>query len=47
MTYDELKAEFKSRVKSLKLTDMTALNHKCAEILGKIVSENVFEIDDI
>ncbi|MDE7364281.1 MAG: hypothetical protein K2N27_05255, partial [Ruminococcus sp.] len=47
MTYDELKAEFLRRVNLLKLTDMAALNHKCAEILGKIVSENVFEIDDI
>lgn len=47
MTYDELKTEFLRRVNLLKLTDMTALNHKCAEILGKIVSENVFEIDDI
>lgn len=47
MTYDELKTEFLRRVNLLKLTDMTALNRKCAEILGKIVSENVFEIDDI
>ncbi|MDE6788353.1 MAG: hypothetical protein K2J47_03425, partial [Ruminococcus sp.] len=47
MTYDELKTEFESRVKSLKMTDMTALNRKSAEILGELVSENVFEIDDI
>lgn len=47
MTYDELKTEFLHRVNLLKLTDMTALNRKCAKILGKIVSENVFEIDDI
>ncbi|MDE7098794.1 MAG: hypothetical protein K2O60_06575 [Ruminococcus sp.] len=47
MTYNELKTEFLRRVNLLKLTDMAALNHKCAEILGKIVSENVFEIDDI
>lgn len=47
MTYDELKAEFERRIKPLKFSDTAQLNMKCSRILGKLISENALEIDDI
>lgn len=47
MTYDELKTEFFCRIQPLKYSDTAQLNKKCSEILGRLVSENALEIDDI
>lgn len=50
MTYEELKAVFDVRVrqlKPLKKYDIVEINRQMSKIMGEIVSENVFEIEDV
>lgn len=50
MTYEELKAVFDVRVrqlKPLKKYDIVEINRQMSKVMGEIVSENVFEIEDV
>lgn len=50
MTFEELESEFEKRIRKLNPTsvlDMAEINQKSAEILGEIVSENVFNFYNI
>lgn len=50
MTFEELESEFEKRVRKLNPTnifDMAEINQKSAEILGEIVSENVFNFYNV
>lgn len=50
MTFEELESEFEKRIRKLNpdsFLDMAELNQKSAEILGEIVSENIFNFYNV